>query len=223
LRLKHKSSHQTLFFVNHHGPLSINSGGLCGGQATAHNLIKVIQKHGKKGDTVVIVGDFNANAASLTIKTLRRHFLHAYNGLVFGGIDNIFSNLNISSVVKNTQLGTGGSDHHALSTVLKLERSTPKGKYQAIWDRPFKALSDNGFDNKHFFCGLMENNVDYTTPGNAWKRWGITKPDKCCKLCQENKKCKAWTFYEGGQCVFRGGKPTKRTWHWGAVSGLPYR
>lgn len=42
LRLKNKANGMTMLFVNHHGPLAVNSGGTCGGKSTAHNLLKVM-------------------------------------------------------------------------------------------------------------------------------------------------------------------------------------
>merc|ERR1712151_277475 len=39
VRLRHMRSGKIVLFMNHHGPLPINSGGVCGGLATAYNLL----------------------------------------------------------------------------------------------------------------------------------------------------------------------------------------
>mmetsp|Transcript_29628 Transcript_29628/g.91206 ORF Transcript_29628/g.91206 Transcript_29628/m.91206 type:complete len:462 (-) Transcript_29628:265-1650(-) len=228
MRLKHTSTGQTVLFLNHHGPLSINSGGVCGGKATAENILKIAATHGKKGDAIILVGDFNANAASLTIQTLQRHLKQVFNGLVFGGIDNIFANVDLAAVVSTKKLGSGGSDHNALSTVLQLGKGADADEdsknVTAFYKRPWKALSSNSFDDKNFFCGLMEQHVEYAVSGGfATQKWGVKKPDVCCKKCQETPNCKWWTFYEGGACWVKGGGLVKRTWKWGVVSGRPYR
>ncbi|CAE8662736.1 unnamed protein product, partial [Polarella glacialis] len=60
MRLAHKKTNRTVFFVNHHGPLSVNSGGLCGGEATANNLLHLMGTKAQAGDVLILVGDFNA-------------------------------------------------------------------------------------------------------------------------------------------------------------------
>merc|ERR1712050_592950 len=49
-RFLHKTTGITVFFANHHGPLPVNSGGLCGSQATAHNILKTIGTHAHPED-----------------------------------------------------------------------------------------------------------------------------------------------------------------------------
>merc|ERR1712187_824015 len=105
MRLRHQATDAKLFFVNHHGPLHVNSGGECGGASTARNLLQLIADNAKKGDAVVLVGDFNANAASLTIQELWKHLVLLYSGDSFAGVDNIFSNLGASTIVETASLG----------------------------------------------------------------------------------------------------------------------
>ncbi|CAE8649230.1 unnamed protein product, partial [Polarella glacialis] len=100
MRLAHKKTNRTVFFVNHHGPLSVNSGGLCGGEATANNLLHLMGTKAQAGDVLILVGDFNANGASTTIQSLWKHLVHVYNGDSFGGVDNIFSNVKKSQVFR---------------------------------------------------------------------------------------------------------------------------
>jgi len=85
IRAKHQASGKHVFFMNYHGALSVNSGGKCGGWTTAHSLLKVAQDNGRHGDTIIFVGDFNSNLASTLLQELRRHLLHVYSGLVYGG------------------------------------------------------------------------------------------------------------------------------------------
>jgi hypothetical protein len=115
LRLRHKQSRKTLFIVNHHGPLPIPSGGLCGGEATAYNILKQIADHAEDGDMIVVTGDFNANRRSKTFQGLQEHLHWLYTGRSIGGIDHFFSNYDESHVRDKKNLGSGGSDHDALS------------------------------------------------------------------------------------------------------------
>mmetsp|Transcript_53067 Transcript_53067/g.164199 ORF Transcript_53067/g.164199 Transcript_53067/m.164199 type:complete len:381 (-) Transcript_53067:25-1167(-) len=119
MRLQH-SNGTTLFFLNHHGPLPVNSGGICGGTATAHNLLRLIGEHAHVGDALILVGDFNANPTSSTVQELRRYLLHVYSGEFLDGIDNIFSNVHGLQVVHTETLGHGGSDHSALSAIVEV-------------------------------------------------------------------------------------------------------
>merc|ERR1719293_336267 len=93
---------------------------MCGGVSTARNLLNLVAEKAGAGDVIVIVGDFNANAASLTIQELWKHLVLLYNGDSFGGVDNVFSNLGMSSRVKTENLGNGGSDHNAISVTLEV-------------------------------------------------------------------------------------------------------
>lgn len=120
MRLRHKATGAHVFFMNHHGPLPINSGGGCGGATTASNLLRVVSQHSQAGDVIFIVGDFNAADSSETIQVMKQHLNKLFNGKADGGIDNIFSNLPYASVVAKSNLGGGGSDHDALSITINL-------------------------------------------------------------------------------------------------------
>lgn len=127
MRLAHQTSGATLLFMNHHGPLSVNSGGECGGRSTANNLVKLMKKVGVPGDIIVLVGDFNANAVSKTIQQLWQHLVLAYNGNSFGGVDNVFTNVPRSGVHSTRNLGSGGSDHEAIQATMELKAMPHKG------------------------------------------------------------------------------------------------
>eukprot|EP00438_Fugacium_kawagutii_P022907 Skav224169 [mRNA] locus=scaffold2007:357728:362942:+ [translate_table: standard] len=120
MRLQHKASGRHLFFVNHHGPLSVNSGGLCGGQATAYNILQIMAKNAQVGDVLVLVGDFNANAASRTLQSLWGHLHAVYNSKSFGGVDNILANVGKNDVLIGEEIGSGGSDHQAISAIISV-------------------------------------------------------------------------------------------------------
>lgn len=125
MRLLHMASGRVLFFMNHHGPLPVNSGGQCGGAGTAYNLLQIIATHAQRGDAIILGGDFNADATSVTIRHLKQKLHKAFSGTVVNGIDNIFSNLGAAAVVSAANLGNGGSDHDALSVTLAL--GSPRG------------------------------------------------------------------------------------------------
>ena len=112
-----------VFFMNHHGPLPVNSGGLCGGRATAYNILRVAGYFAHPGDDVVLVGDFNADPTSMTIKELSNHLGRAYTGKSFNGVDNFFTSCGRLAHVQN--LGTGGSDHDALRATFDFGHATP--------------------------------------------------------------------------------------------------
>lgn len=122
VRLRHMSSGKTVFFVNHHGPLPMNSGGICGGYATAHRLLQVVAANGHPGDAIVLLGDFNAGDTSQTIQFVEQHLHRVFHGTTLDGADNVFSNVAQASV---QNLGSGGSDHDALSVVLHLGGASP--------------------------------------------------------------------------------------------------
>jgi len=123
MRLRHKATGRMLFFVNHHGPIPINSGGKCGGAAVAQNILRLVKTKATPGDAVVMTGDFNSDASSATIQHLQARLRPAFRGTKFGGVDYIFSNLEEGSLVSSKNWGGGGSDHDALSTVLQLGRN----------------------------------------------------------------------------------------------------
>eukprot|EP00928_Gymnodinium_smaydae_P011985 TRINITY_DN14384_c2_g1_i1.p1 TRINITY_DN14384_c2_g1~~TRINITY_DN14384_c2_g1_i1.p1 ORF type:complete len:595 (+),score=136.84 TRINITY_DN14384_c2_g1_i1:72-1856(+) len=224
MRLRHAKTNATLLFLNHHGPLSVNSGGQCGGRSTALNLLHLVANRGKEGDLVVLVGDFNANAASYTIQELWKHMVLLYNGDSFGGVDNIFSNADKATVVNASNIGMGGSDHKAVLTALVLEPAgvsgnAPKpggnlrasdlsfedimnaatrsgeGSLAATQEEPAKSIED-AIDSQ---CGLLEPSTEYTT--SPFLRWSenydaIVDPRTCCGLCAKDARCKAWVLYE---------------------------
>mmetsp|Transcript_78003 Transcript_78003/g.167390 ORF Transcript_78003/g.167390 Transcript_78003/m.167390 type:complete len:295 (-) Transcript_78003:228-1112(-) len=120
MRLRHLTTNRIVLFVNHHGPLPVNSGGICGGAATADNLLRLIATAGQPGDAIVLSGDFNANGASETISELRTRLFHVFAGTMDGGIDNIFSNVGAKAVISRANLGNGGSDHDALTSTIEV-------------------------------------------------------------------------------------------------------
>jgi len=119
VRLQHRQTGATLLCLNHHGPLPVHApGGLCGPDATAFQLLRVIGYHAKPGDAVLLLGDFNANATSATVSRLAKHLEQAYEGKKYGGVDHFFTKC--AEVAERHNLGRGGSDHEALSVVFKV-------------------------------------------------------------------------------------------------------
>lgn len=120
-RLKHKAGGDTVFFINHHGPLPDNSGGYCGAHATVYNILRVIAERAHKGDKVILVGDFNAMGASTTTEVLSQHLKNSYHGRSFDGVDKFYHNCrNEINVTRAKNWGTGGSDHDALTVYYDL-------------------------------------------------------------------------------------------------------
>lgn len=117
-RFKHTSG-LTAFFINHHGPLPVSAGGSCAGAATAYNIMRVIAQNSKPGDAVVLVGDFNAQKHSSRVKALDAYMNRVYTGTSFDGVDHVYSNCGGEAVLKKENLGTGGSDHDALSVMIE--------------------------------------------------------------------------------------------------------
>merc|ERR1711862_504516 len=72
---------RTVFFANHHGPLPVNTGGLCGGRATALNIVKMIAQKMKPGDIVIMGGDFNSGVRSSEIRELDKHLVRVFTAL----------------------------------------------------------------------------------------------------------------------------------------------
>lgn len=68
-------------FANRHGPLSVNSGGQCGGVGTARNLLRLFTEKGREGDAIILFGDFNTNAGSPTIQELWKNLVLPIMGL----------------------------------------------------------------------------------------------------------------------------------------------
>ena len=112
VRLQHRITKHTLFFINHHGPLPVNSGGLCGSESVAYNILKVIGENSHSSDSIVVVGDFNSDVNSNTIRVLKSYLYHIYNSNSYGGVDNIFASSN--NIIATENLGNGGSDHNAI-------------------------------------------------------------------------------------------------------------
>jgi len=115
VRLQEKATGNKLFVMNHHGPLPVNTGGRCGGEATAYNLLAMIKKYSEPGDALLFMGDFNADGGSETVKSLQGYMDHVFNDWV----DNFFSNCGGDAVKETKNLGKGGSDHNALMTIIE--------------------------------------------------------------------------------------------------------
>merc|ERR1712187_1081791 len=114
VRLRNRKTNGTVFFLNHHGPLPLSTGGQWGGPATAYNLLKLVREHAKEGEPVIVVGDFNSVATSLTVRQMGCGLHRVFSGTKFGGVDHIFSNIDKKNVVGTKNLGQGGSDHDAI-------------------------------------------------------------------------------------------------------------
>jgi len=76
-------------------------------------------------------------------------------------------------------------------------------------------------------CGSMEESIDYVVK-HQWYRTltGVGDKDKCCALCQQEKRCLAWTVVLPdvnftGQCWLKGGLPSDKKPKDGVVSGFP--
>lgn len=120
MRLRHKRTNETIFFVNHHGPLPLSSGGQWGAPATAYNLLHLVESNGTKGEVVVMVGDFNSIKTSETITQMGCGIRRILSGTKFGGVDHIFTNLEDSRIISADPVGQGGSDHDALAAVFDI-------------------------------------------------------------------------------------------------------
>eukprot|EP00931_Biecheleriopsis_adriatica_P112492 TRINITY_DN8712_c0_g1_i1.p1 TRINITY_DN8712_c0_g1~~TRINITY_DN8712_c0_g1_i1.p1 ORF type:complete len:834 (-),score=238.38 TRINITY_DN8712_c0_g1_i1:88-2589(-) len=201
MQLEHKKTGRKLFFMNHHGPLSVNSGGLCGGKATAHHLMDVMAKNADIGDTLVLVGDFNANAASTTLQNLWPHLTHVYNSGSFGGVDNIFSNVDRESVMQTTDLGSGGSDHHAISAVIHVGPNNSSENISAnSTGNDSSASTDRSIDTANITVADLSKQENC---GKAYQQCGGTvngKPFAGAKCCQANLTCQSNDQYYS-QCV----------------------
>ncbi|CAE7443046.1 PEPKR2, partial [Symbiodinium microadriaticum] len=244
MRLVHQTTGRKLLFANHHGPLEVNSGGARGGDSIAKNLIEVLRSSSEPGDSIIPVGDFNANSASRTIQALWSRMVLLYGGGSFGGVDNIFGNMDAASVVRRKNLGSGGSDHDAISVTVslgtparELQRSPLRtGEVPSAALQATDALKVNppGDDWQHFWCGQLEPDVGYVPPVGSWSRvishrpemgddFDVAAPQRCCRLCQREPRCKSWTWKEGGprRCEMYGEAPSKKESLPGHVSGLP--
>merc|ERR1712048_1430842 len=169
----------------------------------------------------------NANAASLTIQELWKHLVLLYSGDSFAGVDNIFSNLGASTLVETVKVGSGGSDHDAISATVEWgSAGTPalRGSRTNQSFAPMKAVQDS-IDSE---CGLIEPGVEYAFKENTWTRHinGITDR-RCCALCKMDESCKAWVMLDwsrasrGPRCTLKGGEIARKVSRSGVVSGLP--
>lgn len=121
VRLEHRRNRKTLFFVNHHGPLPVSARGGCTGSPTAYNIVKLIASTARSGDAIVVLGDFNAHMyPDSRIDVLGRYLNRVFTGVAHGGVDHVFSNCPMPSSDDAKNLGSGGSDHDALSVVIKI-------------------------------------------------------------------------------------------------------
>ena len=91
------------------------------------------------GDVLMLVGDFNANAASRTLQSLWGHLTAVYNSKSFGGVDNILANVGKSSVLLGEEIGSGGSDHQAISAIITVGDDTSS---ETPSERKAKSLHD---------------------------------------------------------------------------------
>jgi hypothetical protein len=114
-RLQERETGNIIFVMNHHGPLPVNSGGICGGEATAYNMLSLIKQHSEPGDALLFMGDFNADGGSRTVQTMKGYMHHVMSDWV----DNFFSNCGGDAVKVTKNLGRGGSDHNALMTIIE--------------------------------------------------------------------------------------------------------
>lgn len=237
MRLVHKYSGKKLFFINHHGPLSVNSGGLCGGEATAHNLVRVMATKARHGDTIVLVGDFNSNAASLTIQHLWTHLVHVFGGTSFGGVDNIFSNADNRAITTTKIMGPGGSDHDAITATIEVGLVAARrsiGTEEVHSHQAVLALTGHakpGYEWQEFWCGLIEDKIEYVPDPTAWTRStaeDIADPEHCCRQCQAEPRCASWTWKDfseatqGAECLMSSVAPARKREVDGFVSGLAY-
>jgi endonuclease/exonuclease/phosphatase family metal-dependent hydrolase len=118
-RLQSLSTRRVVLFVNHHGPLPVNTGGKCTGRSVAYQLFRMIGYHAHWGDAVVLVGDFNADRNSDTARVLDDQLKPLYTGVSFNGVDHIYGQC-VKSNPQTENLGNGGSDHDALAATIEL-------------------------------------------------------------------------------------------------------
>jgi len=243
IRLHHTATGRTVFFMNHHGPLPVDSGGRCGGAATAFNIMEFIARNARPKDAIILVGDFNADGKSATVQQLKRRLEELFRGSVDGGIDHVFGNLPVSSVVKAVNLGNGGSDHDALQVVVRVGGGSPEGNGKAKKGEASQAANDSERTHKQdaasaghahhgtppkalgCACDMAEHDIDYVIQSN----WGfhfdhVPSPDVCCHRCSVVPECRSWIWVPAAglnQCWLKGGLPVGRIRMLGHVSGLP--
>jgi len=179
MRAKHQVSGKHVFFMNYHGALSVNSGGKCGGWTTAHSLLKVAQDNAKRGDIIIFVGDFNSNLASTLLQELRKHLMHVYNGLVYGGVDNVFSNAESESIVSTTKLGKGGSDHDAISIVFKFGQKHSKKQLHEAPGIKGAVMALKKENKKMGHASICDCDCSWNKTMHACDKYD----DSCCAFC----------------------------------------
>merc|ERR1712154_197389 len=108
-----------------------------------------------------------------------------------GGVDNVFTNVPKTGVVSTKNLGSGGSDHDALSATIMMPAPGAKQKQTdgatATPIEPVEAVRD-AFNSQ---CGKLESNTKYTYDGNVWSldKDLIRDPRGCCDLCKQDSRC----------------------------------
>lgn len=116
-RLRHNDG-KVVFYVNHHGPLPVSASGGCAGASTSLNILRVIASNAHPDDNIILVGDFNARKYSSRIQELDQRLNRVLSGRSMGGVDHIYSST--CGAVSTKNLGSGGSDHHALNAVFRI-------------------------------------------------------------------------------------------------------
>lgn len=127
LRLRHTQTGRMVFVMNHHGPIPVDVGGICGGASVAYELLQLVKTRAQPGDAVLSFGDFNANPASVEIRSVAQRLHLDFSGTTVynSQLDHIFSNIPQTALVRGENLGMGGSDHNAISAVYKLGTGPP--------------------------------------------------------------------------------------------------
>eukprot|EP00913_Durusdinium_trenchii_P021193 g19909.t1 len=154
------------------------------------------------------------------------------------------------SVVSRKNLGSGGSDHDALSVTVAIGEApsavnvtngsqlSPRGTVNVsalpTAVEAAEALQTNPPGNRwqNFWCGLLESDVGYVPVNDTWTRTvqhqpragdshDVASPQRCCRLCQQEPRCKSWTWKDGGpRCEMYGSAPQSKEQVPGFVSGL---
>lgn len=110
LRDNNSASHgRTMLVMSHHGPLPVNTGGQGGGQEVANNIMKLISDERQNNEPVILMGDFNADSNSSTIKALRAAGL---DDRADDWVDHVFTQglgSSTTTIVRST-----GSDHRGI-------------------------------------------------------------------------------------------------------------
>lgn len=227
MRLQHIETGKIVFFINHHGPLPISSGGMCGGRAHAFNILKIYETEAQRGDVVILVGDFNAEPSSATIQVLKQRLHVAAGGWrSVTHIDYIFSNTGPEAVVAAHDLGAGGSDHHAFGAEFRVGQGVLQEVPSPVEvvETPVveKPAQDDQCSPKNI--DQFEYGINYVPPAGAGRLHlpNVDSPDTCCMLCRARPKCEAFSWNAGGSCWLWGHLPTQKQEQDGAVSGVPH-